>query len=143
MLDRLHADGRTLVISTHDMDFAYRWADRIAVFCAGRVLAAGAPETVFRDTRLMARTHLRPPLLLDVFDRLAARGLCAGRVPPAPKRRMGWRLCSVEKNSKAAGAALNSARGYAIIQPASSGRIAVRIQKGACHFSGRIIGKEV
>lgn len=74
VLDRLHADGRTLVISTHDMDFAYRWADRIAVFCAGRVLAAGAPETVFRDTRLMARTHLRPPLLLDVFDRLAARG---------------------------------------------------------------------
>lgn len=61
----------------------------------------------------------------------------------AAKRRTVWRPCAAEKNSKAAGAALNGARGYAIIQPASSGRTAARIQRGACPFSGRIIGKEV
>ena len=31
ILDRLHAEGMTIIIATHDMDFAYQWADSIAV----------------------------------------------------------------------------------------------------------------
>ena len=75
VLARLSAEGRTLVISTHDMDFAFRWATRAVVFAGGRVIADGAPETVFRDRETMARAHLRPPAMLTVTDLLRARGL--------------------------------------------------------------------
>ena len=75
VLARLSAEGRTLVISTHDMDFAFRWATRAVVFAGGRVIADGAPETVFRDQETMARAHLRPPAMLTVADLLRARGL--------------------------------------------------------------------
>jgi len=35
ILDRLHAEGMTIIIATHDMDFAYQWADSITVMVKG------------------------------------------------------------------------------------------------------------
>ena len=75
VLGRLSASGRTLVISTHDMDFAFRWATRAVVFAGGKIIADGAPETVFRDAETLRRAHLKPPMLLGVFELLRARGL--------------------------------------------------------------------
>ena len=75
MLARLSDEGRTLVISTHDMDFAFRWATRAVVFAGGQVIADGAPDAVFRDAETLRRAHLKPPALLEVFDMLRARGL--------------------------------------------------------------------
>ena len=80
VLARLSAEGRTLVISTHDMGFAFRWATRAVVFAGGRVIADGAPETVFRDQETMARAHLRPPAMLTVTELLLARGLLPASV---------------------------------------------------------------
>ena len=75
VLERLSAEGRTLVISTHDMDFAFRWATRAVVFAGGKVIADGTPEAVFRDAETLRRAHLRPPALLEIFGMLRARGL--------------------------------------------------------------------
>ena len=75
VLERLSAEGRTLVISTHDMDFAFRWATRAVVFAGGRVIADSTPEAVFRDAETLRRAHLRPPALLEIFGMLRARGL--------------------------------------------------------------------
>ena len=75
VLGRLSDEGRTLVISTHDMDFAFRWATRAVVFAGGQVIADGVPDAVFRDAETLLRAHLKPPALLEVFDLLRARGL--------------------------------------------------------------------
>lgn len=75
VLGRLSDEGRTLVISTHDMDFAFRWATRAVVFAGGQVIADGVPDAVFRDAETLLRAHLKPPALLEVFDMLRARGL--------------------------------------------------------------------
>ena len=75
VLARLSDEGRTLVISTHDMDFAFRWATRAVVFAGGKVIADGTPEAVFRDAETLRRAHLRPPALLEIFGMLRARGL--------------------------------------------------------------------
>lgn len=75
VLARLADDGKTLLISTHDMDFAFRWASRIVVFADGQIIADGAPEDVFRDRQTLARARLQPPVLLTVADLLRARGL--------------------------------------------------------------------
>lgn len=78
VLARLSDEGRTLLISTHDMDFAFRWATRAVVFCAGRILADGTPQAVLADEAVLRQAHLRRPLLAEVFEALRARNL----VPP-------------------------------------------------------------
>jgi branched-chain amino acid transport system ATP-binding protein len=37
----------------HDMDVVERYADRVVVWEAGRVMAEGKPETVFKDARVI------------------------------------------------------------------------------------------
>ena len=78
VLDRLSDEGRTVLISTHDVDFAFRWATRAVVFSAGRILADDTPQAVFGDAALLRQAHLRRPVLAEVFAALRARGL----VPP-------------------------------------------------------------
>ena len=75
VLARLSDEGRTLLISTHDVDFAFRWATRAVVFSAGRILADDAPQTVFGDASLLRQAHLRRPVLAEVFDVLRAQGM--------------------------------------------------------------------
>ena len=77
VLARLHEGGKTLLISTHDMDFALRWAERVVIFDAGRIAADGAPAEVLRDAALLARARLRAPMLVEVFETLRARGVVA------------------------------------------------------------------
>jgi len=36
VLDKLTLEGKTMLISTHDVDFAYRWAKRVLVFSQGK-----------------------------------------------------------------------------------------------------------
>lgn len=36
ILDRLHAEGLTIVIATHDIDFAYQWAETISILVKGK-----------------------------------------------------------------------------------------------------------
>jgi cobalt/nickel transport system ATP-binding protein len=41
ILTKMNESGMTLLLATHDVDFAYEWADDVVVLDAGRVLAAG------------------------------------------------------------------------------------------------------
>lgn len=75
VLARLSDEGRTLLISTHDMDFALRWATRAVVFAGGKILADGTPQAVFGDAQVLRQARLRRPLLLEVWAALRARGL--------------------------------------------------------------------
>ena len=75
VLARLSDEGRTLLISTHDVDFAFRWATRAVVFSAGRILADDTPQAVFGDAALLRQAHLRRPVLAEVFDVLRAQGM--------------------------------------------------------------------
>lgn len=77
LLDRLHRAGRTVVISTHDVELALAWADEVLLLRAGQVAAAGPPQTVFADAALIASCRLVPPIVLDVFTRLREHGLIA------------------------------------------------------------------
>ncbi|WMJ87244.1 energy-coupling factor ABC transporter ATP-binding protein [Anaerocolumna sp. MB42-C2] len=65
-LDMLTEKGLGLVIATHDVDFAWRWADRILVFHRGEVVADADPETVFSNSSLLNRCGLAQPILYQV-----------------------------------------------------------------------------
>ncbi|SEP24849.1 energy-coupling factor ABC transporter ATP-binding protein [Trujillonella endophytica] len=80
-LARLQATGTTVVMSTHDVDLALRWADEIAVVVDRRVVQ-GRPAEVLGDDALLARARLDRPWALTVGARLRALGLLpAGALP--------------------------------------------------------------
>ena len=62
--------GMGLVVSTHDVDFAYRWAQRCLVFCQGKLIAQGDPQEIFEQEDLLQRASLRQPLLYRVAKAL-------------------------------------------------------------------------
>lgn len=66
ILQSLHEDGMTLVVATHDVDFAWRWADRILVFHGGKLERDASPGEVFQDQALLDRCGLEQPLLWQV-----------------------------------------------------------------------------
>ncbi|MEZ0053751.1 polar amino acid transport system ATP-binding protein [Mycobacterium sp. MAA66] len=47
LIAELGADGMTMVVVTHEMDFARRAADSVVFMDHGRVIEAGAPEQIF------------------------------------------------------------------------------------------------
>src|SRR5688572_6206163 len=78
LLNRLHDSGRTIVISTHDLDLALAWADEAFVLCRGELLTRGRPQDVLADAEQLRPARLRPPIVLETFARLRA----AGALPP-------------------------------------------------------------
>lgn len=75
VLGRLSDTGKTLMISTHDMDFAYRWARRLLVFADGEIIADGDPQTILSNDDIRIRANLRKPMLLDVYESMLAHSL--------------------------------------------------------------------
>ena len=75
VLDRLSDEGRTIVVSTHDVNFAYRWADRIIVFKDGKIIAQGTPDEIFRNREVLEAANLHEPTLMTVTDHLKSAGL--------------------------------------------------------------------
>ncbi|MEQ1701775.1 MAG: ABC transporter ATP-binding protein, partial [Ilumatobacteraceae bacterium] len=60
VLDRLHLDGTSIVMSTHDIDLAYGWADHVVVMADGAVANSGGPE-ILHDGDTLARARLDCP----------------------------------------------------------------------------------
>lgn len=75
-LESLLRAHTTVVISTHDVEFALGWADSVAVLVDGRV-RHGAPNALLSDAGLVAAARLRQPLVLQAAGLL---GLDAARV---------------------------------------------------------------
>ena len=65
-LDKLSGQGMGLVIATHDIDFAWEWAERILIFHDGVIEADGQPEEIFAHKELLERCRLKKPLLFQV-----------------------------------------------------------------------------
>jgi cobalt/nickel transport system ATP-binding protein len=66
-LDRIHAQGVTIAMSTHDMNLVYTWADWVIVMDQGRVVLSGTPLDVFQQTDTLMTLGLRIPMLYDLW----------------------------------------------------------------------------
>lgn len=75
LIDKLTIRGITVLIATHDVDFAFEWADEVVLFREGQVLLAGTPMEVFTQKTLLERTHLHQPVVLELFYRLQKKAL--------------------------------------------------------------------
>ncbi len=74
VLSQLSAEGKTILLSTHNVDFAYRWAERIIVFNSGEIIADGAPDAVFANESVIKTANLARPAVLDIYESLVRKG---------------------------------------------------------------------
>lgn len=81
ILCRLHEDGKTLLIATHDVDFAYRFADRILVLYEGRMIADASPEEIFHRKDILERAHLKAPGIVTIWEAMIAENMIEGNLP--------------------------------------------------------------
>jgi len=68
VLEKLSAEGKTMLISTHDVNFVYRWAERVIVFSQGRLIADGTPLEIFQNKVVLEQANLKQPTLMEVYD---------------------------------------------------------------------------
>jgi cobalt/nickel transport system ATP-binding protein len=72
-LKKIHRDGTTLLMATHDLDLVYRWADWVFVMDKGQLMLEGKPEDVFSQRTLLSELELGVPLIYEIlFDGLSA-----------------------------------------------------------------------
>lgn len=64
-IDKLHKKGVTLLISTHDMNFVWEWAERVIVFADGEIVADDIPTVIFENDEIISRASLQKPLLFE------------------------------------------------------------------------------
>ena len=83
LLDRLAANGTTVLLSTHDIDFALRWADDIHIMSAGRCIASGPAQQLAAQADTLRAAGQRPPAAIALHAELVSLGVLQDG--PAPR----------------------------------------------------------
>lgn len=73
LLESMHLMGMTVMVATHDVDFAAEWADVVLLLKDGRLLASGSAELLF-DDELIEKASLHLPRLARPFRLLQGVG---------------------------------------------------------------------
>lgn len=68
ILDELSRTGIAVVISTHDVNFAYRVAQRAIVFAMGKIIADADIDEVFASDKTLEMAGLKKPLLYEAIE---------------------------------------------------------------------------
>lgn len=82
-LDDLSLSGITLVVSTHDVDFAYRFAARAVIFSHGEIISDASIDEAFASKEILSQAGLKKPLIYETAELLENRfpGNGASRKP--------------------------------------------------------------
>jgi cobalt/nickel transport system ATP-binding protein len=80
VLDQIHKQKKTIILSTHDVNLAYQWADEIIVMHNGEIMGQGDPVTIFKQDELISNTHLDKPWIMEVFQSLIEENLLASNI---------------------------------------------------------------
>lgn len=81
IIDQMTKAGITVILSTHDADHAFAWADEVILFHRGKVLLSGSPHDVFSDQNALDTAHLSQPAVLSMFHSLCRKGIISAETP--------------------------------------------------------------
>lgn len=70
IITTLHGKGKTIIIATHDMDFAAELFDRCYIIDEGRIVCEGNVEQILTDTVMLNQHRLKPPTVTQLFANL-------------------------------------------------------------------------
>jgi cobalt/nickel transport system ATP-binding protein len=82
VLEGLSARGITIVVATHDVDFAYRWADAVHLLAAGRCTASFAARQLPQEEAALLAAGQSLPAVVEVHRLLALRGIAPAHPVP-------------------------------------------------------------
>ena len=83
IIERLTDKGITVLMATHDMDYAFAWADEIILMKDGQVIKEGSPGEVCGDREALERTNLESPAVLTIYEKMLEKNLLKrGGTPP-------------------------------------------------------------
>lgn len=68
VLNKIQTKNHTIIISTHDVNLAFEWADEVWIMNNGKIISSGCPTIVFQDEAILNKSHLEKPWIMDVFE---------------------------------------------------------------------------
>ncbi|MCR5792818.1 MAG: energy-coupling factor ABC transporter ATP-binding protein [Lachnospiraceae bacterium] len=77
-LNQLSKQGKTIFVATHDMDFAYRFADRILILKKGQLIYDGDAQNAFANEARIHDAGLVIPALYQMQQILKDKGILPG-----------------------------------------------------------------
>jgi len=67
-LEKIAKKETTIIIATHDLNFAYAWADWILVMDRGGIILQGTPQQVFTENQILQDLGLGLPLAIELLE---------------------------------------------------------------------------
>lgn len=80
-LEELPNKGITVIVATHDMNFALEWADRIVMLKDGNIIRDGNPADIFQEEELLKETNLSQPDVITLFKKLIEKKILKENLP--------------------------------------------------------------
>jgi len=71
---QLRAQGKTIVIVTHDVEFVADCSPRVVLMANGRIVADGKAEEILTNPKLLAEASVVPPQVTQIFMELEHLG---------------------------------------------------------------------
>lgn len=72
----LSKKGVTILFTTHDIEAAIRFSDRLLVMNGGRIIADGPPKEVIKEGEILKKASLKAPLCFEIGKILGIEALC-------------------------------------------------------------------
>ncbi|MCL2863128.1 MAG: ATP-binding cassette domain-containing protein [Methanimicrococcus sp.] len=96
ILNELNHMGKTIIISTHDVDLAYAWSEYVYLLSNSRLMDEGVPGDVFSKEKQVRDSSLKNPLILDIYRELEKRWLATGHEQPKDLPELARTLRSID-----------------------------------------------
>ena len=75
IVEWLSKKGITVLMATHDIDYAYAWSDEIVLMKNGKVIRQGTPDEVCSDETVLKEAGFELPVVVRVYERLRQKGM--------------------------------------------------------------------
>ena len=75
-LYELSGKGITILFTTHDIEAAIRYSDRILVMNNGKIIADGPPRKIIKEAEILKKANLRPPVSFKIGEVLGIEAFC-------------------------------------------------------------------
>ncbi|WP_406614877.1 energy-coupling factor transporter ATPase [Mycoplasmopsis hyopharyngis] len=75
IFNKLHQEGKTIIIVTHDLDNVLEVTKRVILFKNGKILKDGDTYEILNDTEALYENSLEPPRILAFINKLRKKGI--------------------------------------------------------------------
>lgn len=69
VLENVRKKDQTVILSTHDVNLAFEWADEVILMNDGQIAAKGNPIDVFKNVNVITHCHLEQPWVMEVYEK--------------------------------------------------------------------------